>query len=129
MKFCSECGSALRASVENLGLTQYVAPNGEEARRRFIKQQEDGVITADSFDPLMQSAGMVMNAILSRAPLLIITGECPVCYVVGHATGAIDPDTNEEWTADQLRHHYLFEPVKAVKKFAIDEGFVPRVVQ
>lgn len=100
MRFCPNHWDALRAAIEQRGLSGFVADSGEKAMANIERSLEENTVTIDSFDPLM-GAHWGLVARLSEAagyPLLFIDG-CPVCLGnEEHVKGCQDKDC--EFTFD-----------------------------
>lgn len=93
MKFCLPHWDALRAKIDERGLTSLVSEGGAAAAENLVSELDHGT-TIDNFDPLMSAhfsiAGNAMEIAKSVGadPMAMLVGapdhpewECPVCFL------------------------------------------------
>jgi hypothetical protein len=88
MKFCMDHWNALRAAIDERGLTDLVAPDGQTAVAQLADQVDQGETPAN-YDPLMAAHWAIVNNIsgLGRGVALYLlypnedgSDRCPLCY-------------------------------------------------
>ena len=85
MKFCERHWGMLHKEVEDKGLTQFVAPTGEEAFKRMTADLDNKEFTRSTFDPLMGAHNAIMSNVLGAVGLGIFNEtedlqHCPLCF-------------------------------------------------
>lgn len=78
MKFCTSHWDALRAAIENRGLSSLVADNGEKAASNLVSELTEGS-SIDNFNAIVANVVAILHA---GAAMEVLAGDvCPLCYV------------------------------------------------
>jgi hypothetical protein len=120
MRFCQPHWDQLRDAIAKRGLAHLVARHGAELVERLERQSEDGVVTKDTYDPLMDAHNMIVARVFERAPHILTGDFCPVCEAI---TGLA------RWQAasrERVEDHFINGPANAVLRYCEDQGFVEK---
>lgn len=93
MQMCLDHWIMLRKAINDLGLSNLVASNGDQIARNFASELEHG-ITIDNFDPLMYAHNaIILNALEALGTVFIKQGNCPICsFNKSHTQTCKDPN-------------------------------------
>jgi hypothetical protein len=108
---CTTHWTALRAKLDQLGLSHLVAKSGVEAAASMLAQA-NGTDTPSDFDPLMSANFAIMSNALTHGGLYLLSpdekGEpyCPLCELNSHFPDEHEPANEwiEEASKEQLTH-------------------------
>lgn len=86
MKFCGTHWGALRAAIDNRGLSSLIPESGDEAVGKLVNQVEDGP-RIDNFDPLMGAHNAIVANVMGLIGIAALfpnddgSERCPLCYL------------------------------------------------
>jgi hypothetical protein len=93
MNACKKHWGAMRAKIEALGLSRFVASSGNEATERAVREleaaNEGGKAPLSDWDPLMAMSNNFFGRVLERVGLSMMEPDdagkmrCPLCVVRG----------------------------------------------
>lgn len=83
MKFCQPHWDMLRAEVADLGLADWVAPDGATAIEQLADQTKRGDATPVNYDPLMAAHNSIFGRVLEGLGLMVMSADfgCPICFL------------------------------------------------
>lgn len=86
--WCQPHWDQLRAEIERLGLSDWIAPSGEVAAEQMASQITTGESTPVNYDPLMASWTMIETRSMERVGLQVMAPDfgCPICFFNDHRT-------------------------------------------
>jgi len=103
VRFCQPHWDKLRAAIEERGLGDVVARDGQAAAANLVSELQTGS-RLDNFDPLMGAHWAIVNRIAEVAPQVIVIEGCPICWAQDeHEKHCVDPgcqvtrQTLEDW--------------------------------
>jgi hypothetical protein len=122
MKLCQECWNKLKQAVDERGLSNLIAKNGEVAASQIAEQLTTGS-TPTNYDPLMAANMAIWSESLRAFGLSMMAEDapCPLCEKTRIESICIDlncsKQTGDDWiqfaAEDQLQ-------------YAIHMGYVPK---
>jgi hypothetical protein len=88
MKMCQPHWDAMRQEIHDLGIGDWIAPNGEIAAEQLGDQVRRGENTKINYDPLMSSHNMILNRSLEGLGLIVMTPGfgCTICFLNARRT-------------------------------------------
>lgn len=97
MQICQQHWDALREAIKSRGLWHLVSKDGQTAAENLAKDTDEGRISPERFDPLMQSFIMITAQAIEMFGLMTMNdGFCPVCYSVEYYVNKTGQTTKEE---------------------------------
>lgn len=103
MNICQKHWDDLRHGITSRGLGDFVPKDGKDALKQMQAQMHSGVLTLETFDPLMAANNMIFGVAMERAGLDLLTPNahtgkppCPLCHCAGpYAQNWIDGACDE----------------------------------
>lgn len=82
MRMCQQHWNALRAAIEERGLSSFVSKDGQTAIDRTVDDLH-GAPTKQTFDPLLGANFAIWSNALDQGGLYLMQGDCcPICESV-----------------------------------------------
>jgi hypothetical protein len=108
VRFCQPHWDAIRAALDERGMTDLIASSGARAVVNTARDYEAGHTTLATFDPLMGAHWAIVNRVMEVVGLSILspnedgTDRCPICYAREHhasteCPGPPDCLVDDEW--------------------------------
>ncbi len=88
MRMCPNHWNDLKTAIDIRGMTHLIKTSTNTIER--LKDQQMGVETKDTYDPLMSACMMIYNKALECGGLYLLSGEyCPLCELNLHGGTSI----------------------------------------
>ena len=85
MKFCGDHWTALRAAIDERGLTRFVSGTGAALTDRLKQDLVQPEQTKETFDPLANATWAIYTNALDAGGLYLMSGDlCPLCEAEAH---------------------------------------------
>ena len=81
MQMCQRHWDMMRAEIEDLGLSGWVAPDGQTAVEQLVDQMRRDEVTPVNYDPLMAAHNAILGRVIEGLGLVVMSPDygCPIC--------------------------------------------------
>lgn len=121
MQICKVHWEQLKHAIEERGLLDLVAPNGQAAVSR-MQQELDGTATDSNYDPLMAANNMISAQALKLGGLYLLGDYCPLCEAVAHTQ--MPDDLPEEVKKQGIAAYWINGCTDSILDYCRERGLV-----